>query len=379
MPSEKSSRPGHGFKAPSAAPQPADLHKGRGAVLNLQNRFEVWGREKADDGWDHNGYDDDAEPLKTIVTIERAKTIITRNDSPDIGFNLSVNPYRGCEHGCVYCFARPSHGYLGLSPGLDFETRLFAKVNAPELLRGELAHPRYQCECITLGVNTDAYQPIEREYRITRQLLEVMSEFNQPVSLITKSALIERDIDILASLAERRLVHVTISITTLLHEISRYLEPRTSAPARRLLAVQRLAAAGIPTSVNVAPIIPFLTDSELEPILEAAAQAGATSAAYTVVRLPWEVKDLFRAWLDAHFPLKARHVMSRVHAIRDGKDNDPGFGTRMVGSGIYSELLKQRFDKACTRFGLDKRSVREAEKLDTAAFKPPAGPQMDLF
>ena len=267
------------------------------------------------------------------------------------------------------CFARPSHAYLGLSPGIDFETRLSAKTNAAEVLREEIAKPSYRCEPLTIGVNTDAYQPIEREYRITRAILELASETRHPVSLITKSALIERDIDILGPMAKDHLVSVTISVTTLDASISRHMEPRTSAPARRLLAIERLAKAGIPVSVNVAPVIPFLTDSELEPILEAAKAAGASSAGYVLVRLPWEVKDIFRAWLEEHFPLKAAHVMSRVHQMRGGRDNDPNFGTRMTGQGLFAELLSQRFDKACKRLGLDERMGFD---LDCSRFRPPA-------
>jgi DNA repair photolyase len=268
------------------------------------------------------------------------------------------------------CYARPSHAYLGLSPGIDFETRLSAKTNAAELLREELSKPGYRCENLVIGVNTDAYQPIEREHRITRAILEVCAEANQPIGLITKSALIERDIDILAPMAAKNLVSTTLSITTLDHGISRYMEPRASAPARRLLAVQRLAAAGIPVNVNVAPVIPFLTDSELEAILEASAAAGASTAAYTLLRLPWEVKDIFRAWLEEHFPLKAAHVMSRVHEMRGGRDNDPNFGTRMKGQGLFAHLLKQRFDKACARLGLNDRGW--AFELDRSQFRPPS-------
>jgi DNA repair photolyase len=274
------------------------------------------------------------------------------------------------------CFARPSHAYLGLSPGIDFETRLSAKTNAAEKLREEIAKPSYSCEPLTIGVNTDAYQPIEREYRITRSILELMSETNHPVSLITKSALIERDIDLLGPMAEKNLVSVTISITTLDSGITRYMEPRTSAPARRLLAVERLSKAGIPVNVNVCPVIPFLTDSELEPIMEAAAKAGAKSAGYNLVRLPWEVKDIFRAWLEEHFPLKAAHVMSRIHEMREGRDNDPNFGTRMTGTGLFAELLRQRYDKASRRFGLDGWNF----EFDCSRFRrPELGGQASLF
>ena len=268
------------------------------------------------------------------------------------------------------CFARPSHAYLGLSPGIDFETRLSVKVNAAEKLREEIAKPSYRCDVLTIGVNTDAYQPIEREHKITRSILELAHETDHPVSIITKSALVERDLDLLAPMARKNLVTVTLSVTTLDHEISRHMEPRTSAPARRIKAIERLAAAGIPVCVNVAPVIPFLTDSELEPILEAASKAGAKGAGYVLVRLPWEVKDIFRAWLEAHFPLKAAHVMSRVHQMRDGRDNDPNFGTRMRGQGLFADLLSQRFDKACKRFGLNERD--SMFDLDTSLFRPPS-------
>ncbi|HEX7466275.1 MAG TPA: PA0069 family radical SAM protein, partial [Usitatibacter sp.] len=270
----------------------------------------------------------------------------------------------------------PTHAYLGLSPGLDFETRLTAKVNAAEKLREELAKPGYKCEPLTVGVNTDAYQPIERQQKITRSILEVASETNHPVSLITKSALIERDLDLLAPMAKKRLVAVTFSITTLDHEISRRMEPRTSAPARRLEAIRRLTAAGIPVNVNVAPVIPFLTDSELENIMEAAANAGAVSAGYVLIRLPWEVRPIFKEWLEKHFPLKAEHVMSRIRDMREGRENDPEFGTRMVGKGTLAELLSQRFRKAVQRFGLD----RDVHDLDCSLFLPPSlSGQQSLF
>lgn len=344
------------------------LAKGRGATINPEGRFEKVSRNADDDGWFQEAGDEPAKP-KTIITIERAKSVISRNDSPDIGFSQSLNPYRGCAIGCPFCYARPSHGYLGLSPGLDWETRITAKTNAAEVLRAELAKPGYRCQTIAIGVNTDAYQPIEREHRITRGVLEVAVETRHPVGLITKSALIERDIDLIQSLARDHLVSVTLSVITLDHGISRYLEPRASAPARRLLAIRRLSEAGIPVHVNVAPVIPFLTDFELEAIMEAAAEAGASTASYTLLRLPWEVNDIFRAWLEERFPLKAAHVMSRVHEMRGGRDNDPNFGTRMKGQGLFAELLRQRFDKACVRFGLNRESWRD---LDTTRFRPPS-------
>jgi DNA repair photolyase len=311
-----------------------------------------------------------------VISIEHAKSVISRHNSPDLGFTQSINPYRGCAHGCPFCYARPSHAYLGLSPGIDFETRLTAKVNAAEKLREELAKPGYRCEPLAIGVNTDAYQPIERQQKITRSILEVVHETNHPVSLITKSALIERDLDLLAPMARKRLVAVTFSITTLDHGISRRMEPRTSAPARRLEAIRRLTAAGIPVNVNVAPVIPFLTDSELEPIMEAAAKAGAVSAGYALIRLPWEVRPIFKEWLEKNFPLKAEHVMSRIRDMREGRENDPEFGTRMVGKGTLAELLSQRFRKAIQRFGLD----RDVHDLDCSLFVPPSlGGQGSLF
>ena len=343
--------------------------KGRGSPINPEGRFEVWNRDAADDGWFQDPGEEPSKP-KTVIAIEHAKSVISRHNSPDVGFAQSINPYRGCEHACVYCFARPSHAYLGLSPGIDFETRLSVKVNAAEKLREEIAKPSYRCDVLTIGVNTDAYQPIEREHKITRSILELAHETDHPVSIITKSALVERDLDLLEPMAKKNLVTVTLSVTTLDHEISRHMEPRTSAPARRLKAIERLSAAGIPVCVNVAPVIPFLTDAELEPILEAAANAGAKGAGYVLVRLPWEVKDIFRAWLEAHFPLKAAHVMSRVHQMRDGRDNDPNFGTRMKGQGLFAELLGQRFDKACKRFGLNERD--SMFDLDTTLFRPPS-------
>lgn len=350
-------------------------HKGRGAALNLEGRFEQWQRAAFDDGW-QTAADEDAEsvPLKTVISRETAKSIISENDSPDIPFRYSVNPYRGCEHGCIYCFARPTHAYLGLSPGLDFETRIFAKVNAPQLLRAELSKPSYKSDVISLGIITDAYQPCEREYTLTRQCLEIMSEFNQPVGLITKSALIERDLDILVPMAKRNLVHVTISITTQDHHISRYLEPRTAAPARRMQTIKRLADAGIPVGINVAPVIPFLTDHELEALLEKGRDMGATTAGYVMLRLPWELKTLFRDWLEIHFPLKAAHVMSRVQQMREGKDNDPDFGSRMVGQGVFAELLKQRFSKACARLDLNNQGRRQIQRLDAGQFRVPGLP-----
>jgi len=355
--------------------------KGRGAAINPEGRFEKVAREAVDDGW-NTAPEEELPALKTHVTIEHAKSIISRNNSPDIPFTQSINPYRGCEHGCIYCYARPSHAYVNLSPGVDFETRLFAKVNAAELLRAELAKPGYRCELISLGANTAPSQPIEREYRITRSILEVLAECEHPVGIVTKNAMVERDIDILAPMAEKHLVNVYISINNLDHELARRLEPRCSAPARRLEAIRRLSAAGIPVGVLVAPVIPFLTDHQIEPVLEAAHAAGAGSAGYVLMRLPYEVKDLFRNWLEVHYPLKAKHVMSRVHEMRGGRDNDPEFGSRMVGAGELAELLGKRFEIASKRYGFD--TGKRHRTPVTTRFKPPAvkrdeGPQLALF
>src|SRR3954468_9285612 len=335
----------------------ADPRKGRGAGINPEGRFETVMREAFDDGWD-TPEEGDPPPLKTQVTVERAKSIISRNQSPDICFSQSLNPYQGCEHGCVYCYARPSHAFRNLSPGIDFETRLFAKVNAAELLRQELSAPGYKCDEIMIGANTDPYQPIERQWKITRSVLEVCAEFNQPVGIITKNAGIERDIDILAPMAAKGLAAVTISCNNLDHDIARRLEPRCAAPRRRLQAMKTLADAGIPVCVLMAPVVPFLTDDQIEPVLEAAWAHGAQSAGYVLLRLPWEVKDIFKDWLERYYPLKAKHIMSRVHQMREGWDNDPGFGSRMVGSGLLAELLDKRFDIAAKRIGYNTRRGR---------------------
>jgi DNA repair photolyase len=352
-------------------PRPLTPHKGRGAVSNLQGRYEVHGRERFDDGWTVPGLKiDEAPPPKTIVTDEFAKTILTRNASPDIPFNVSINPYRGCEHGCIYCFARPSHSYLGLSPGLDFESRIFAKVNAADLLRRELAKPGYVPESIAIGVNTDAYQPCERERGITRELLQVLGECNHPYGLITKSSLIERDIDLIAPMAEKGLAAAAITITTLDGEIARTLEPRAAAPARRLRAIRTLTEAGIPVSVSVAPIIPFITEPEIERILEAAKDAGAVGAHYVVLRMPWEVNPLFHQWLYAHFPDRAQRVLNRMKDMRGGKEYDSDFGKRMTGEGIWADLIRQRFSKALKRLGMDGINGRFS-KMDGAQFRRP--------
>lgn len=361
--------------------------KGRGAVGNMPGRFEVRTQEVFDDGWGSEA----PEPARrqTQVIPEQAKSILNRNSSPDIPFSVSLNPYRGCEHGCIYCFARPTHSYLGLSPGLDFESRIIAKMNAPELLRRELARPSYVPEPIALGISTDAYQPCERQLGLTRQLLEIMHDCRQPIGLITKSALIERDMDILASMAPQRLVAVAVTLTTLDHSVARTLEPRATAPRRRLEIVRHLTDAGIPVSVNIAPVIPFITDSEMEAIIDACAEAGAVSVGFIVLRLPWEVNPLFQEWLQAHFPERAERVMNRVRDLHGGKDYNPAFGERMRGQGVWADLLRQRFTKAVNRSAIAKRRSHFGE-LDCSLFRRPqsvpliasdrpADGQMDIF
>jgi DNA repair photolyase len=352
-------------------PTRPSVRTGRGAVSNPEGRFESTRSEIVDDGW--GTIDEPLPALQTIVQPEPARSIISRNNSPDIRFDQSINPYRGCEHGCIYCYARPSHAYLNLSPGLDFETRLFYKKDAARLLEQELAAPGYKCSPITIGANTDPYQPIEREYRVTRSILEVLARHRHPFSMITKSAMVERDLDLLEPLARDDLVQVFVSVTTLSNELKRTLEPRTASPAARLRAIRRLSDAGIPVGVMVAPVIPVLTDFELEGILDAAAEAGARSAGYVLLRLPYELKDLFREWLETNEPLKAKHVMSRLHAMRDGRDNDPRWGHRQRGEGEYAELLRKRFDIACARAGLNRDAPFSHNR---ALFKPPTiGPE----
>ncbi len=353
----------------------AELLKGRGAAINPEGRFENVVREAVDDGW-NTPQDEEQPKLETTVTEEIAKSIIARNDSPDVGFSQSINPYRGCQHGCIYCYARPTHAYVNLSPGLDFETRLFAKVNAAKLLREELSRTGYCCEVIALGMNTDCYQPIEKDYRITRGILEVLSECVHPVGIVTKSAMVERDLDLLVPMAQKNLVSVYITITTLDHKIARRLEPRAAAPARRLQTIKKLIEAGVPCGVMVAPGIPFLTDFSVEQVLEAAHKAGAIGAGYVLLRLPYEIKNLFKDWLNNHYPLKAEHVMSRVREMRDGKEYDSQFGTRMRGTGEYADLLAKRFKMACERLGFNRKRF----ELDTQRFcKPQSGGQMALF
>jgi DNA repair photolyase len=319
--------------------------KGRGSASHVPGRFEVSTIESVDDGWRSLAPDaDDAPPtLATTVTEERARSIISRNDSPDVGFAASINPYRGCEHGCVYCFARPSHAYLGLSPGLDFETKLFAKTNAAALLRRELAKPGYRVSPIALGINTDGYQPIERRYGLTREILAMLAQHRHPVSFVTKSALILRDLDLLKDLAAQRLVNVYVSVTTLDNRLASKLEPRASAPHTRLKTIRALNDAGVPVGVLIAPVIPMITDGELEHILEAARGAGAASASYVLLRLPHELKQIWREWLALHYPDRADHVMSLLQQMHGGRDYDSNYGTRMRGQGPFADLLSQRF------------------------------------
>jgi DNA repair photolyase len=351
----------------------------RGATSFVQGRFETAQREAFDDGW--TAEEREATELRTEVTIERARSILSHNDSPDVGFDRSINPYRGCEHGCIYCYARPSHAYLELSPGLDFETKLFAKTNAAELLKEALARPGYAPSPIALGANTDCYQPIERKYRITRQVLEVLAECEHPVTIVTKSALVERDLDLLSAMARKHLVKIFVSVGTLDRALARKLEPRAASPQRRLDVIRSLSSHQIPCGVMVAALIPALNDGTMEQVLEAAAGAGAQEAAYVVMRLPNELKDLFKDWLAVHYPQRADHVMSIVHQMRGGRDNDPRFGTRMSGTGNFAELIEKRFDLACRRFGLNGHGAgRRPPPLDCSRFRPPRlGGQMPLF
>ena len=353
----------------------AESIKGRGTVLRPPGRFESRHGERVDDGW--GTLEEELPPFETIVAAEPARSIITRNDSPDIAFSQSINPYRGCEHGCIYCYARPSHSYLNLSPGIDFETRLFYKANAAESLERELRKPGYVVDPISLGANTDPYQPIERDLKVTRSILEVLARFRHPVGIITKGSGLERDLELLCDLARDQLVGVGITITTLDPALKRTLEPRASAPAARLRLMRRLTKAGIPVRVMFSPVIPFVNDAELERVLEAAADAGASTASYVLLRLPYELKELFRQWLDAHLPLRAAHVMSLIQQSRGGRDNDPEFGSRMRGTGPFAALIAKRFALARKRFGLDGGD----EVFNTAAFHvpPQAGDQMGLF
>lgn len=389
-------RTDHSFPAGSGSPAaaPAAL-RGRGAVTNVRHRFQKDDRVQVDDGWSASGLPADfvdavpntsvipilpdvrrapAAP-KTTVTAEEARKILSRNDSPDIPFDVAVNPYRGCEHGCVYCYARPTHSYLGYSPGLDFETRLVAKANAVEALRAEISRPGYKPSPINIGSATDAYQPIERDWRLTRGMLELMLETRHPLTIVTKNGLVARDL--LAALAEQNLVVVYMSITTLDADMARTLEPRAAAPWRRLEAVRSLTAAGVPVGVLVAPVIPFINDDAMEHILQESKAAGAHYASYTVIRLPWEVKTLFEDWLNAHFPDRAQRVLHRIEDLRNGRRNDPNFGSRMRGTGIWADLLRQRFAVATRKLGLNRH--RLALDCDRFLAPAPAGGSAALF
>jgi DNA repair photolyase len=350
----------------------AERRRGRGAVSNATGRFEPERRELFDDGWESAG---DLPPFRTEVRDETVKTIVARNCSPDLGFDRSINPYRGCEHGCIYCYARPSHAYWGYSAGLDFETKLTAKVNAVEALEKELSRPGYKAATLMLGANTDAYQPLERERKVTRGVLETLERFGHPVAIVTKSALVVRDLDILSRLASRGLAKVSVSVTTLDHGLARKMEPRASTPGRRLEAVRALTAAGVPVAILAAPLIPAINDHELERILEACAAAGASEAGYVLLRLPLEIAGLFQEWLAAEFPDRAARVMSLLRSTREGKDYVSRFGERQTGQGPYADQIAARFELALKRFGLNLRHL----KLRTDQFRPPGGAQLSLF
>ena len=351
-----------------------ERRRGRGAHSNASGRYEALARVAFDDGWQNI---DDLPPFQTSVTVDATRKIITRNDSPDLSFDRSINPYRGCEHGCVYCFARPTHAFLGLSPGLDFESKLFMKPNAPELLERELSAPGYVPKVIAIGTNTDPYQPIERRHQIMRRILEVLERAGHPVGIVTKSDLVVRDLDILARMAKRDLVKVAISVTTLDAALARTMEPRASTPPRRLEALRRLVDAGVPASTLVAPVIPALNDAEIERILEAVAATGVRHAGYVLLRLPLEVRDLFREWLMANFPDRYRHVFKLIRDMRGGKDYDSSFGARMTGKGPVAWMIGRRFEVACERLGFNATSV----KTTTAHFRRPqvASEQLSLF
>jgi DNA repair photolyase len=355
---------------------PAEKRRGRAAASNASGRFETEKREAFDDEWDRRE-EEDAKPLKTEEFEDASRRIITYNQSPDIPFDRSINPYRGCEHGCIYCFARPTHSYLGLSPGLDFETKLFFKPEAAKLLERELRDPAYRPQVISIGTNTDPYQPIERTRLVMRQILTVLDAFSHPVSIVTKSALVTRDLDLLAGMAKRGLAHVALSVTTLDHRLARKMEPRASTPKRRLAAIQALAEAGVPVGVMVAPVIPALNDHEIEKILEAAADAGAKHAAFIFMRLPYEIKTLFREWLDENFSDRKERVIHHIRAMKGGRDNNPDFHERFKGHGPYAEAIRARFKAACRRLQLN----RDVKPLDLGRFARPAakGEQFDLF
>jgi DNA repair photolyase len=348
--------------------------RGRGAQTNVTGRYEPRATVAFDDGWQSI---EELPPFTNAVAVDTARKVITRNNSPDISFDRSINPYRGCEHGCIYCFARPTHAYLGLSPGLDFESKLFMKPDAPELLERELSARNYTPRIIAIGTNTDPYQPIERRYEVMRRILEVLERAGHPVGIVTKSNLVVRDIDILARMAKRNLVRVGISVTTMDAKLSRVMEPRAPTPPRRLEALKQLAEAGVPTTVMVAPVIPAINDAEIERILDAAAACGVRGAGYVLLRLPLEVRDLFREWLQANFPDRERHVFALIRQTRGGKDYDATFGKRMTGGGPYAWMIGKRFDTACARLGLNAHKT----ELTTAHFRPPRAPaeQLDLF
>ena len=352
----------------------ADRRRGRGAQSNASGRYEPLARVGFDDGWQNL---EDLPPFKTTVTIDTTRRIITRNDSPDISFDRSINPYRGCEHGCVYCYARPTHAYLGLSPGLDFEAKLFAKPDAPRLLERELSDPKYSPRTIAIGTNTDPYQPIERQHQIMRRILEVLDRFGHPVGIVTKSALVLRDLDVLTRMAKRNLAKVAVSVTTLDPKLARVMEPRAATPLRRLETLRQLARAGVPTSVMVAPVIPAINDAEIERILDAAAAVGVRSAGYVLLRLPLEVRDLFREWLMTNFPDRYRHVFRLIRDMRGGKDYDAEFGKRQTGTGPIAWMIGRRFEAACGKLNLNKTHA----KLTTEHFSPPRSEvaQLTLF
>jgi DNA repair photolyase len=350
------------------------LKKGRGALSNQTGRFESSTKEDFDDGWEND--DKYREKIPTQLFVDTAKSVITYNQSPDVPFDRSINPYRGCEHGCAYCFARPSHAYLGLSPGLDFETKLFYKPNAPELLKSELSAKNYRPAPIALGINTDAYQPVERQLKLTRRILEILHQTCHPVSIVTKSSLIERDLDLLTLMAKQNLVHISLSITTLNSELARRMEPRAAAPKRRLQTLETLVNAGVPVSVLVAPLIPFLNDCEMEAILQQVKKLGAQDAGYVLLRLPHELKEMFAEWLRTHEPLKADRILNRIYDSRGGKAYDSTFGNRMRGTGKYADLLAQRF-----RLTMKKLTFPGSPSLNSDLFKPIPylTGQLDLF
>lgn len=355
---------------------PDTVRKGRGAVSSRSGRFEPEQRIATDDGWG-SAHDPDLPPLRTTLSVDSTRTILARNSSPDVPFDRSINPYKGCEHGCIYCFARPTHAFLGLSPGLDFETKLFYKPDAPELLDRELRAKSYKPQVIALGANTDPYQPVEREQQLTRRILQVLARFENPVAIITKSALITRDLDILAPMAAKNLVRVCLSVTSLDRDLARVMEPRASTPPKRIEAIRALAQAGVPVAALTAPIIPALNDHEIEDILIEVATAGADSASYVLLRLPLEIKDLFEEWLRAHFPNRAERVLSLVRQCRDGGLYQSEWGTRMKGTGPYAETMAKRFQLACKRLGLGRRTL----DLDVGRFRPPpaSGDQLAFF